>query len=79
MQALPKSILNENTEYYIKREEEIIKMKKSIVGFQGIINQDVGQHIIKHEYDNLETNLTGNMRPSISPRYTNSPSKDFSP
>ena len=79
MQPLPKSILNENTENYIKREDEIIKMKKSIVGFEGKLNQDVGQHTSNQEHDDLDPNLTGNMRPSISPRYTNSPSKDFSP
>ena len=79
MQALPKSILNENTDTHIKREEESSKMKTSIVGFHDTLNQDVAHNTGNNDHDDLDPNLTGNMRPSISPRYTNSPSKNYSP
>ena len=72
MQALPKSIMNENTDTNIKREKEISKMKTNIVSNLDTLNQDVALHTGSNEQDELDPNQTG-MRPSISPRYTNSP------
>ena len=69
---------NKNDENFQKREEEIYKLKQSIIGRPGGLDGDDTNQTGNREHEEIDPNLTGAIRSTISPRYSFMPSKEFS-
>ena len=77
-QILQDSKSNKNDEHFQRREAEIDKLKQSIIGRPGGLDEDDANQTGNREHEEIDPNLTGNIRSTISPRYSFMPSKEFS-
>ena len=69
--------LDQTDETFKKREAEIDKLKHSIIGITTGTSEDGANQTRNREHEEVDPNLTGNIRSTISPRYSFMPSKEF--